>query len=107
MALADEEVERTRKARDGKRHHVAHVRAAVVSVLYRAHPAPMDRLQLLDALRGLKLRVTRQGLDRHLGYLQDAGVVVPFERLRVRPARGGYPPMTFVLAPDFLDRVTP
>ena len=106
IATADKQVESLRAQRD-KRHHVAHVRAAVVSVLYRAHPAPMDRIQLRSALQGLKLRITRQGLDKHLAELTAANVVMEYGRMRVREARGGYAPMTFVLHPQFLDGVTP
>lgn len=104
MQLADAKVEAARRERDAKRHHVAHVRAAVVAVLYREHPTPLDRKQILAALHEMKLPITRQGLDRHLVDLQNARVVAEFERLRVREARGGYPPMTFVLTADFLDR---
>lgn len=104
MQLADQRVETLRREREAKRHHVAHVRAAVVAVLYRAHPAPMDRRQILDALRAMRVLISRQGLDRHLTELQAATVVMEYERVRVREARGGYPPMTFVLTPDFLDR---
>ena len=106
MATADERVEALRAQRD-KRHHVAHIRAAVVSVLYRAHPAPQDRQQIRDAVQALRLRITRQGLERHLTELTAANVVMEYGRMRVREARGGYAPMTFVLHPDFLDRVTP
>lgn len=106
MATADERVEALRAHRD-KRHHVAHVRAAVVSVLYREHPIPQDRQQIRSALQAMKLRITRQGLDRHLVELTAANVVMEYGRVRVREARGGYAPMTFVLHPEFLDRVTP
>lgn len=101
MEEADRRVSAVRRAK-ARKHHVARVRAAIVAELYRLHPAPATRPQLCNALRLLHLPLTRQGLDRHLPDLLEAGVLMEYGRAP-RAGKTGFGPMQFCLSPAFLD----
>jgi hypothetical protein len=107
IAEADRWVDRWRKAKARTFIRAARYKAAIVTELYRAHPAPLDRRHLCDALGRVRLPISRQSLSEHIETLIAAGVVMEHGREYVRPQAGGFAPMTYALTPAFLDSAVP